>query len=110
MSYHVTGTTITMTRGDTFKAKIDLTDVNGDPYVPSEGDIITFGVKSSYSDAACLIFKTIPISTMELVINPEDTKELSFKTYVYDIQLVKASGETDTFITKAKLVITEEVH
>ena len=40
MSYSVSGTTITLTRGDTFKAQISITDRNGDPYVPQEGDSV----------------------------------------------------------------------
>ena len=41
------------------------------------------------------------------------TKEhylLPFGKYVYDIELTKATGEVDTFITKAILKLTEEVH
>lgn len=52
----------------------------------------------------------IPIDTMKLAIKPEDTKNLAFGKYVYDIELTKANGEVDTFITKAVFKITEEVH
>ena len=110
MSYSMKGTTITLTRGDTFIAQIELTDPNGNPYTPVEGDIITFAAKRSYNDAAALIFKEIPIDTLKLVLDPEDTKSLDFGQYVYDIQIVFATGAVDTFITKAKLIITEEVH
>jgi hypothetical protein len=47
---------------------------------------------------------------MELVINPEDTKNLAFSSYVYDIELTKEDGTVDTFIDRAKIKITEEVH
>jgi hypothetical protein len=46
---------------------------------------------------------------MLLVIYPEDTKELEFGSYVYDIQLTKANGDIDTFITASKFKITAEV-
>ena len=47
---------------------------------------------------------------MILVIEPEDTKPFAFGKYVYDIELTKVTGEVDTFITKATLKLTEEVH
>lgn len=110
MSYSIKGTTITLTRGDTFIAQIELTDPDGNPYTPVDGDAITFAAKRSFADAATLIFKPVPIDTMKLILEPEDTKPLDFGQYVYDIQIVRATGEVDTFITKAKLIITEEVH
>lgn len=109
MSYSVSGTTITLTRGDTFKAQISIMDSNGEPYVPEEGDSVRFAMKSSYADSEPLLVKDIPIDTLKLILEPEDTKELKFGNYVYDIQLTKATGEVDTFITTAKIKITEEV-
>lgn len=109
MSYNVSGTTITLTRGDTFMAQISIADSKGEPYVPVEGDSVRFAMKSAYTDDAPLLLKDIPIDTLKLVLTPEDTKGLSFGTYVYDIQLTKATGEVDTFITKAKIKIMEEV-
>lgn len=53
--------------------------------------------------------KDIPIDTMKLVLDPADTKNLSFGKYVYDVQLTKSTGEVDTFITKGMLKLTEEV-
>ena len=110
MSYSVSGTTITLTRGDTFMALISITDSEGVPYVPVEGDSVRFAMKATYGDAEPLLVKDIPIDTLKLVIDPEDTKKLPFGNYVYDIQLTKASGEVDTFIPTAKLKLTEEVY
>ena len=62
------------------------------------------------NDETPLLIKEIPIDTMILTLNPEDTKHLPFGKYVYDIELTKATGEVDTFITKAILKLTEEVH
>lgn len=109
MSYTIKKTTITLTRGDTLKAQITLTDAEGNPYEPAAGDVIRFAAKKNYSDNAILINKKIPTDTMILTLNPADTKELAFGDYVYDIQLTRSSGEVDTFITKGTLVITEEV-
>ena len=96
MSYSVSGTMITLTRGDTFSALITITDLNDNQYIPMNGDRIRFAMKNDYND--------------ETPLNPEDTKHLPFGKYVYDIELTKATGEVDTFITKAILKLTEEVH
>lgn len=79
-------------------------------YIPMNGDRIRFAMKNDYNDETPLLIKEIPIDTMILTLNPEDTKHLPFGKYVYDIELTKATGEVDTFITKAILKLTEEVH
>lgn len=42
MSYNITGTTITLTRGDTFEALVSATKRDGTQYIPVEGDVILF--------------------------------------------------------------------
>lgn len=110
MSYSVSGTSITLTRGDTFQAVISCKTADGEAYEPAEGDVFRFAMKTNYSDAEPLLVKEIPSDTMLLTLEPDDTKNLSFGSYVYDIQLTKATGEVCTFITTAKLKLTEEVY
>lgn len=110
MSSSISGTTITLTRGDSFVANISITDSDGNPYTPTEGDTVRFAMKASLSDVKPVLIKDIPIETMKLVIEPSDTSGLNFGTYSYDIQLTKASGEVYTFITVSKLKLTEEVY
>lgn len=106
----ISGTTITMTRGDTLQAHIGIQNPDGTPYEPQEGDKVRFALKRDYNDANVLILKDIPIDTLLLEIDPEDTKSLSQPSnYVYDIQLTTADGRVDTFIWKAKFKISEEV-
>ncbi len=109
MAYSISGTTITLTRGDTFEAQISITQEDGSPYIPKDGDTVRFAMKSSYTDETPLFVKDIPVSTMILVLEPIDTKALNFGKYVYDIQLTTIDGKVDTFITKATIKITEEV-
>lgn len=109
MSYSVQGTTITLTRGNTFMALVSITQSDGSQYLPVEGDSIRFAMKKSYEDNEPLLVKDIPINTMKLILEPGDTKALDFGKYVYDIQLTKVTGEVDTFITKGSMKITEEV-
>lgn len=109
---------ITMTRGDTYIAEVGITTLAGEPYTPQEGDTIRFAVKhpnmdiyrTEYTDATPLILKDIPISTMILKLEPEDTKPLGFGEYVYDIEITFANGDVDTFIKEATLELTPEVH
>lgn len=109
MSFKVRKNTIYLTRGDTFKAVVTITNPDGTEYHPGEGDSIRFALKESVDDEECLILRDISIDTMLLILYPEDTKELEFGSYVYDIQLTKANGDVDTFITASKLKLTAEV-
>lgn len=109
MSYSVKKTTITLTRGDTFHANIIMHDSEGEPYYPVEGETIRFAMKKDYSDPEPLLVIDVPYDTMELIINPADTKDLDFGNYVWDMQITRLNGDIDTFITKASLVLTEEV-
>lgn len=109
MSYSVNKTSITLTRGDTLKLKITVTNADGSPYVPEETDIIRFAMKQSYEDSSPLVTKIIPHDTLILQLDPSDTKPLAFGRYVYDVQLTNGDGEVDTFITKGSIRLTEEV-
>ena len=110
--YTIKKTTITLTRGDTLKAQISITDSEGNPYVLQEGDVVRFAMKKNYTDPdeEVLILKDIPSDTLILTLEPEDTKDLDFGSYVYDIQITMANGVVDTFITKASFIISEEVY
>lgn len=60
MSSNVNGTTITLTRGDTFEANISIAYKDGDqyiPYVPQEGDVIRFATKRKFSDKDVIFTK-----------------------------------------------------
>ena len=102
---------IIMTRGDTAKIHVGIEyRDNGEPYVPAEGDIVRFSVKKNLTDKSPVITKDVPISSLLLTINPEDTKTLPFGVYRYDIQLIKANGDTDTFIENRAFELTWEVN
>ena len=62
MSYSVSGTMITLTRGDTFSALITITDLNDNQYIPMNGDRIRFAMKNDYNDETPLLIKEIPKS------------------------------------------------
>lgn len=110
MSVTVKKTTITMTRGDTARIKMDITNSSGETYIPADGDVIRFAAKYSYSDEEPCILKTIPLDTLELYLEPADTKSLEQPcTLIYDIELTMVDGTVDTFL-KGQLVIEQEVY
>ena len=104
----VDGFDIALTRGDTAFFDVILTNDDGTEYVPVEGDTVRFALKKSYKDDECLIRKSFPTTTMVLELEPEDTKPLSFTTYVYDIEFTDHLGHVSTPI-KGKFKVTEEV-
>lgn len=107
--YEINGTSITLTRGDSFYTQVGMKNEDGTEYTPQEGDSVRFALKRFYDDAEPLIEKAIPIDTLILHLEPSDTKDLSFGEYVYDIELTKANGDVDTFIYKASFTIDNEV-
>ena len=109
--YEINGTSIKLTRGDSFYCTVGMKNKDdGTDYVPQEGDVVRFALKKRYQDATPLILKNIPTDTLMLYLEPNDTKEMAFGSYVYDIELTKANGDVDTFIWEAEFEITKEVH
>lgn len=115
--FRIDGTKISLTRGDTLRVQILLTK-DGEEYIPSGNDQVRFALKrpnmnanrTAYRDNTPLILKSIPISSMILTLNPEDTSNLCFGDYVYDIEMTFANGDVDTFIPNAVFKILPEVH
>ena len=100
---------ISLTRGDSLFLTVDLVDSDGDPYVPSEGDSIRFAMKRRMNSPDLVMLKEIPTDTLTFEIEPEETKELKYATYVYDIELTDADGHVATVII-GKFTVTEEVY
>ena len=116
MSYIIEDNIINLTRGDTLRVKVDIT-LDGEPYTPVQGDEVRFALKhrtlnstkTEFTDPDPLILKQIPIDTMILELEPQDTKTLGFGKYAYDIQITFADGTVYTFITNEKFNLTPEV-
>ena len=101
---------IQATKGDTIIMPFVVVNNDGSVYQVQSGDVINFGMKENYSDAECLIEKTIDNNTLKLVLEHDDTKDLDTRSYVYDIQITKAeNNEVHTFISSI-INITNEVY
>jgi hypothetical protein len=109
MSASINGENISLTRGDSLILHVNIMQ-NEEPYVPREGDVVRFAMKKNINDEDVLILKDVDLDSMEVVIEPEDTKSLSYGTYKYDIELTTVGGFVDTFIGPANFKITEEVY
>lgn len=105
----INGTRISMTRGDTLQAQVEIFDTSGDPYTLQEGDRVRFAMKdrSKRSCGHILLYKDIP-SNLVLTLLPEDTETLPYGEYGYDIELTKANGVVDTFIYEATIELRWE--
>lgn len=116
MSFSVIRNRISITRGDSAQITLTIRDrVTGKLFVPGPDDRLTFTVKRELSDEAPLVVKTLEngIVCREqeclLLLVPEDTAQLPFGAYRYDVELVLASGYTDTVIPPSLFLVTGEV-
>lgn len=110
----INGQDIYMTRGDTESITLSIFDEEGNliPFSNANGDIVYFTVKASTQTGTVSFQKTITIFTPEgeaiVEIVPNDTKDLRYGDYVYDVQINK-NGNVTTVVKPAKFVIQEEV-
>ena len=105
--FKVDGNNIYLTRGDTAVIELTITDGEGETYDYSN-DTVKFAVKRFVTDATPVIEKTFEDGS--ITITPEDTKELSFGPYLYDIQLTSEDGETvATVIIPSTFTVGPEV-
>lgn len=120
--YTIKGNTISLTRGDSFAMKVDIMRKDEETgevteYTPVAADNIRFAVKhkdlkadgSDFADDEPLLVKAIPYNTMVLELEPNDTKEMAFGKYAYDIEIVMEDGWTETFISDT-FILTKEVY
>jgi hypothetical protein len=99
---------IELTRGDTARLTVSVTDGQKQPYTVQADDVLILTVKKEYADAEPLIEKKITGETT-FHIKPEDTAGLAFATYKYDVQIKTADGDNYTVIDDKKFKIANEV-
>lgn len=104
---------IRITQGDTLRTPVVFYTEPGVPYVPSEGDVIRFALKSTknVTDTDVLINVEIPIDTMILTIPAEETKKVVARNraYFYDVEVRFANGDVLTFIPNGEYYSEPEV-
>lgn len=115
----INGTDLIMTRGDseTFTVKVTEREQGSkkETNLLVPGATLYFTVKAATSlssqDAPIIERIITGFSDEEAIvkISPIDTKSLSYKPYVYDIELVKANGDVKTVVNRSKFVLDHEV-
>jgi len=92
--YKVENDNVYITRGDSAVLNLSI-----EGYTAQEGDTLTFSVKKNCNDAQPVIQKSIDTTEMTITIDHEDTANLEFGDYFYDVQLRRDNGETVTYDT-----------
>jgi len=109
----IKGNTIYLVRGDTASITVSAADQYdaSRPFVA--GDTVYFTVKKSTRTEIKEVQKIITVFNMNgqavFDIEHEDTKNMSFGTYYYDIQLTSAEGRVITIIPASNFILEEEV-
>ncbi len=99
---------IKLTRGDNAEFNIILTDETNADYILDGGDVVTFSVKENIQDPAPILQKSVyGKTTFELL--PEDTREMDFKKYIYDVQINTHDGKVYTVVPPTAFFVLEEV-
>lgn len=99
---------IYLTRGDTAHFDVSITTTVGMTYEILPNDKLTITVRKSINDPSAALIKTVK-GVSSLCIVPDDTKDLAFGSYVYDLQLNTASGEVYTIIEPSLFEVMPEV-
>lgn len=99
---------IRLTRGDTMRLSINLTNSEGDPIVLSDTDSIIFRLKKNAKNESLLIEKQGSPVEMLIELDEADTVDIPFGKYKYEIEVVY-EGDHYTIIEYEDFTIGEEL-
>lgn len=100
---------IGLTRGDTARLKVDITnEVTSQPYRLGANDILTLTVKKNFRDTE-IVFQKISAGLNTIHIEPSDTADCNFGKYIYDVQLETENGDIYTIINPSVFELMKEV-
>lgn len=108
----LSGTKISLTKGDSAYITINICKEDGSPYILQEGDEVSIQVRHEPNGGE-LLFNGIITDVYEdkfvWYIRPEDTKDAKIKVYYWDAQIKTIEGDVYTFIPMTTLRLTDEV-
>ena len=108
----LSGTKISLTKGDSAYITINICKKDGSPYILQEGDEVSIQVRHEPNGGE-LLFNGITTDVSEdkfvWYIRPEDTKDAEIKVYYWDAQIKTIEGDVYTFIPMTTLRLTDEV-
>lgn len=99
----VIGNNIYLTRGDTAQLKLSI-----EGGVQEEFDECILTIKKSTEDETAILQIKLDADS-HFYLSPEDTRNLEYGTYFYDVQLSTTTGDVFTVIIPHKFNIMEEV-
>ena len=101
--------TVQLTRGDTADLAVMIVNSDDDSeYEIQRGDRLTLSLKRNVKNIEYALQKSVT-GTNVIPIDPEDTADLEFTKYQYDVQLTTAEGRVFTIIPPTTFEITPEV-
>ena len=101
--------TIRLTRGDTARLTVTINnDFDCKPYEITETDVLKLTVKRSVRDTTPAFQKSVTGSNKFYIV-PDDTKDLVFGKYIYDVELTTVGGDVYTVIEPTIFEILKEV-
>lgn len=110
----ISGTNITLTRGNTAELLVLPKNDDDTPYILASDDKVLFTVKNRVGKG--LVQKTLTASAQDpetgeitIVLAPEDTIELAPQAYTYDVLLVTESGDAYTFIESSTFSVVSAI-
>lgn len=91
--------TISMTRGDTVDIIFSAVNEEGELFHPTRNDRLIFSVAKKIGEEPIISVSNTMVDSetdfWSIRINPEDTNELKFGKYAFDVQLEIRNSETD---------------
>lgn len=115
--FRVKGSTIILKQGDTLKLKVNLMRKTAEgiqTFVPEDGSRLRFIAKKRLGEKHPVVIESeINLQTMYLRIESEQTKDLQLRgrecELTYDLEFTRPSGDVETILSNAKLIIVPEV-
>lgn len=95
--------TIHLTRGDSCIINLSIEDQSGIPYEPLPTDTIIFTVKPDINNDYYVIRKIF--NNQQIKLPKEDTINLNFGEYFYDVRLEGHNANYDTILDSGTFII-----
>lgn len=108
----VFGKTLAMTKGDSETIKITVKNSAGVAVPLVDGDTVYLTVKTSTGETDKILQKVVTSfidGEAIITIQPSDTKDLTVRAYVYDVQVTTSLGNVKTIITPSTFMLEAEV-
>ena len=107
--FYIDSTThkIILTKGDNAEIEVQIKDAYGEDRGVYADDVLTLTVRKTVDAPVASITKTAIDGVFSFT--PEDTSNLPFGSYVYDVELKTFTGKIYTIIPKSYFVLKEEI-